>query len=86
MDFQAVVSLAGFLPKVARQSGVGSPCLPPYFFAHGLKDKILPFGRVLDDIEWLKSIGADVTLVSDDVGHKVGVNGQKRLSQWLADL
>ena len=86
VNFQAVVSLAGFLPKVARCKGVTSASLPPYFFAHGSKDKILPLGRVIDDIEWLESIGADVTLVTDDVGHKVGVNGQKRLSQWIADL
>ena len=78
--FSGVALLASFVPRIVFEeprfvdSRVtdGSLKLPPYLFCHGTQDEIVTLERAQLSIDSLRSVGASVELVTDDVGHKVG--------------
>lgn len=78
--FDGIALLASF---VIRDEHVALDGIPPVFVAHGEADEVVPLSRVSSDVEWLRERGVKVEVVTDDVGHKVGVKGMKGLKSWL---
>lgn len=79
--FSGLGILAGFVIKDwLLHSGAS---LPPVFIAHGTQDKAVPLTRAEDGKKFLEELGASVTMVTDEVGHKVGSTGMKELKIWM---
>ncbi len=76
--------LAGFVLPSEVESGF----LPSakVFVAHGTKDEIVSIEESRKGHARLEKLGFTVTRVEDDVGHKVGVQGIRSLSEWLAQF
>ena len=72
--------LASFAIRVEDATSVRVPI----FIAHGSADEIVPVGKAEWTKSYLESLGAQVELIVDDVGHKVGVSGMKGLGDWCA--
>jgi phospholipase/carboxylesterase len=77
--------LAGFLPKLLVQSlEERRPDLSQlrFFIAHGTKDETVPIQRARDGAELLRSLGADVTYIEEEVGHKIGSQALRELKTF----
>lgn len=81
MAINGVALLASFAIKIA-----GSRVACPVFIAHGSSDEIITISQSESSRDYLKSCGAEVTFVVDDVGHKVGVSGMRALKEWTEAL
>lgn len=75
--------LAGFVIRTNSKEIALASDKASVLMAHGTKDDRVPYQRALSDAEWLQQQGFNVEFVSDDVGHKVGSNGMRRLRDWL---
>ena len=88
--FAGVALLAGFVPKILHENPLmlsedlraGAVKLPKFFIGHGTQDQILPVVRAHQAKAFLEQLGADVETAYDEVGHKVGPNALRGLSQW----
>jgi phospholipase/carboxylesterase len=78
----AGVVLAGFLPAGAEGSLGGLPI----FWAHGRRDRDVPFLAAQGDAERLRRMGGQVEFCEADVDHRVGAACMRALSQWLHSL
>ncbi|MBX7144723.1 MAG: hypothetical protein K1X79_09755 [Oligoflexia bacterium] len=81
--FCGVGLLAGFVLPT-ELGGQGE--LPPVFIAHGLADDILPISKARQGAQHLQGLGFPVSMVEDDVGHKVGTAGMRALKEWVQKL
>lgn len=78
--------LAGFVveppePPTVQASFVHGK--PKVFVAHGTKDEVISIERARRGAKLLESLGLAVTHVEDEVGHKVGIQGNRALKKWL---
>jgi phospholipase/carboxylesterase len=83
--FSSCAMLAGFLPKLLVQDlKERRPNLEQHKFviAHGTKDETIPVDRAREGAELLKELGAQVSYVEDDVGHKIGSQAIKTLTEF----
>lgn len=83
--FNAVAMLAGFVVKYS-ESVESSASKTQVLVAHGTNDETVPLSIAEDGVEYLKQQGYQITLVTDPVGHKIGVNGMKTLKMWLKEV
>lgn len=83
--FCGVALLCGFVLKDPA-STMTPARLPRFFFANGVKDKILPIEKAREGIAWLKDLGATLEVFEEDVGHKVGVRGMRSLKDWISSF
>jgi predicted esterase len=79
---QAGVVLAGFLPEGAAGSLRGTPI----FWAHGRRDRDVPYAEAQADVERLQRMEARVEFCETDVDHRVGAACMRALNRWLASL
>ena len=86
--FQKVAMLAGFV--VTNMKGNNSTASVPsdnkveVLIAHGTKDTVVPLSRAQQGKQYLEQdLGLSVTLVTDDVGHKVGTMGMKSVKDFF---
>lgn len=93
--FNGVAILGGFIPyAIVNDSALVDLSIrsrtaniqTKYFFFHGTEDKALPLSRNQETRDWLSAHGADITFVSDNVGHKVSSAGIRALSSWFEEL
>jgi phospholipase/carboxylesterase len=78
-----IAALSGFSPHISREP----PALlkgVPVIILHGTQDDRVPVAVARENRDRLIGLGADVTYVEDNVGHKVGSAGMRALGQWLA--
>ena len=76
------VLLCGYVvqePKTAVLTGV------PVLVIHGMRDDVVPLQAARQGVLHLQQCGADVALITDNTGHKVGRTGMEALRRWLAD-
>lgn len=86
-----VAMLASFIPKIVfeHSEGVndrirsGEVKPPPFFFAHGSLDEIVPIDRAQLSAQAVRDLGGDVQFEIDEVGHKTGANALKALAVWF---
>lgn len=78
--------LSGFLPEGYE------PLLQPgrlmskeIFLAHGLQDELVPYAWAETAAQALRVAGAQITLCTDEVGHKVGASCAKGLQEFFRD-
>ncbi|MCB0346642.1 MAG: hypothetical protein KDD66_16120 [Bdellovibrionales bacterium] len=90
--FKGVALLAGFIPRVVfdqREVFVsadirsGQTSLPKYFMASGTQDATIPIVKAQRGRDGLRSLGAEVTYCTEDVGHKVGASCMRGLKDWF---
>ncbi len=83
--FSGVAMLAGFVPHAGFEASLKTEraSQPHLFVAHGTMDEVIPLDVAENGVLVLKSLGFQVELVTDTVGHKVGVNAQRSLRYWL---
>lgn len=80
-----VAVLSGFIP-----SGAEALLCPHllndvrFFWAHGIKDELIPFERGQASIKLLENAGADVHLCQADVGHRVSKDCRLALKTFLS--
>lgn len=55
----------------------------PVFVGHGSKDDVVPLDKAMRGADFLRSIGAHITLVTDEVGHKIGSTAMRSLKDWI---
>ncbi|GAP14756.1 predicted esterase [Longilinea arvoryzae] len=80
-----VASLAGFLPEGAKELLVPDRLSgKAVLIAHGTVDKAVPFRRAQEAAAILSAAGAEVEFCQDEVGHKVGPTGYKKLRIFFA--
>jgi predicted esterase len=82
--FSRVALLAGFVLK-DESSTVSQQKLPRFFVAHGTEDTTVSFARAEEGVAFLQQRGAEVTFISEPVGHKVGSKAMAALRTWMAD-
>lgn len=76
--------LAGFVIERPRERFVERTSQrPEIFIAHGTVDPIVPIERARRGAEWLRQCDCQVTVVEDEVGHKIGREGMRQLKSWL---
>jgi phospholipase/carboxylesterase len=79
-----VVSLGGFIPGILPK-----PLPPlnglPVLIIHGTQDDTIPVSKARKDRDRLITVGAKVTYHEEAVGHKVGTEGMRLLTQWIAE-
>jgi phospholipase/carboxylesterase len=84
-----VALLSGFLPRTLlrfhREEFAAATIDTKYFIAHGTKDVIVPFSRAEEAAEELRAFGAEVLIVSEEIGHKVGSKSMGELSSWFGE-
>jgi phospholipase/carboxylesterase len=56
---------------------------PEVFLAHGTEDHIVPIEKATRSQEFFEGLGCEVLLVTDPVGHKVGRQGMRDLTEWF---
>lgn len=78
-----IALLAGFIPEFAEWENAAD--LPDLFIAHGTQDDVISFDHAERSAARLREGGASVTFVSEQVRHKIGVEGFRTLKSWLAD-
>lgn len=80
-----IASLAGFLPEGAEEIlASGRLSGKPVLIAHGTLDRSVPFRRALEAAEVFRNAGAEIEFCQDEVGHKVGPTGYKKLQAFFA--
>jgi len=76
--------LAGLVPQPEGPTHILGR--PQVFVAHGTEDSVITIERARQSAAFLRDLGLDVTLVEDEVGHKVGIQGTRALKNWLFTL
>jgi phospholipase/carboxylesterase len=80
-----VAGMAGFMPQGARQLAVRQPLVGrTVFMAHGTRDETVPYVRAQEAKEVFETAGAQVTLCSDDVGHKLSAACFRALQEYFS--
>lgn len=81
---QRVAALAGFIPH-AWHSQVDTTAVQnkSFFIAHGTQDDIIPIRKAYEAARWLEEIGAQVTLCTADIGHKLSSNCYSGLGDFF---
>jgi phospholipase/carboxylesterase len=81
-----VAALSGFIPHSPPVGDELLACLKgvPVIILHGTQDERIPVVVARESRDRLIGLGADVTYVEDNVGHRVGAAGMHALGQWLA--
>ncbi len=82
-QFKALALLSGFIIPQQVRSDVIKPHI---LVIHGTNDDIISLDKVTEGIEHLRSQGYEVTLQTEDVGHKVGIQGMRLLKDWASAL
>jgi predicted esterase len=90
--FRKVALLAGFVLDVSNGSGYPNEAdSDGHFFVmprtrvlmiHGTQDDVIPLPRAHDGANLLRSKGFHVEVMENYVGHKIGVDGMRRLTLW----
>jgi phospholipase/carboxylesterase len=75
-----VALLASFAIPVENAS---LQAAPEVFLAHGSEDTVVPVSKAEESQRYFESLGCEVLLVTDPVGHKVGRDGMKALTDWF---
>lgn len=92
--FKSVTLLAGFIPellfetdmlKEKIESGIATS-RPTFFIGHGTMDGTVPIDRVRDGVNRLKLLGLRVEFIEEPVGHKVGSETIKALTNFYIDM
>ena len=78
--------LAGFVIPDKPPPDLSKSILPEVLIAHGIADEHVPISKAKRSNEYLESLGFKTEFIEDDVGHKVGVNGMRRLKEWLIEV
>jgi predicted esterase len=78
--FDGIALLAGLTELVSET--VPSESSPRLLFANGTKDEIFSILSVNEVALKFRERGYSVTMVTDDVGHKIGPNGFRELKSW----
>lgn len=79
-----VAALAGFIPHAwHRQVETAALQNKSFFIAHGTKDDIIPIQKAYQAANWLDENGADVTLCTADIGHKLSANCFRGLGEFF---
>jgi predicted esterase len=76
----------GMLASFAIKHPVIRPNLEgmPIFIGHGSKDEVVPLEKAMRGGDYLRESGGQITLVTDDVGHKLGTGAMRELKDWLS--
>lgn len=83
--FHGIAMLAGFVVKTSLpQQGLVEQT--KILMAHGSNDEIVPLSLAEDTRDFFQSRGHMASFVTDPVGHKIGVEGMKKLKLWLIEL
>lgn len=89
--FNAVALLAGMvleygeaLPGNAPDGRCGDSS-PEVLMIHGSLDERVPIAKARHGADYLSSRGYRVEFVENEVGHKVGAQGMRRLKEWLGE-
>jgi phospholipase/carboxylesterase len=87
--FRRVALLAGFVLEVesvpsdyAREDRFTAIPRTAVLMIHGTEDDIIPLHRAHDGAKLLRLRGFDVEVMENNVGHKIGVDGMRRLTAW----
>jgi len=90
--FRKAALLAGFVLEVENvpydnredDSGTRFLVMPRtrVLMIHGTEDEVIPVRRAHDGATLLRSRGFDVEVMENNVGHKIGVDGMRRLTMW----
>lgn len=83
-QIERVACLAGFLPASAEE-GLNRQSLSgkPVFIGHGTLDETVPITQAQSAAIVLRSLGAEVLLCQDEVGHKLGSECYKSLEAFF---
>jgi len=92
--FRHVALLAGFVPEFlftdpelrARINANAAVPRPNYFIGHGRQDEMATIDRARAGAERLRSVGLSVSMVEEDVGHKVGSGALRALAEIYSAL
>lgn len=79
-----VAILASFVPYEGIT--LGQPPYPKFFVAHGTRDTTVPIEKSRIGAAYLRSLNIDLSVVEDDVTHKVGTSGMRALSAWTSSF
>ena len=84
---KALVLLAGFVPEIPPSKRSERALRDkPVFVAHGIADPLVPITLAEKGVQSLEELGAHVDLCKTPVGHKVGADCLRALSQWFTQL
>lgn len=85
--FSKIAMLAGFVVEAKHDTNQGKIAKdkPKVFMAHGTKDDIVPLEKAQEGYRFLQNQGYEVSFISDEVGHKIGIGGMKALKSWLIE-
>ncbi|MDZ4784875.1 MAG: hypothetical protein SGJ02_02250 [bacterium] len=83
-SFSGIAILAGFVIKM--DSVINTLHKPQIFMAHGLNDEVVPLTKSTDGKLYLEQNGYNVTYVTDNVSHKIGIQGMKSLKEWIVKI
>lgn len=81
--FSAVALLSGF---VIQQEQIPPGPYPAIFVAHGMDDQVITIEHALEGVQFLEEHGFKVTIQTEAVGHKVGIQGMRALREWVGRL
>ena len=81
--FSGLALLSGFVPQVEVAPGTK---FPDVFIAHGTEDQVVSISKAKAGAIYLEGLGANVKMLSDQVGHKVGRLGMRELKEWFQHL
>lgn len=91
--FKGVALLSSFIPVTLTNNlesiapeAKGKENLTKYFLFHGTKDPIIGFERAEKTAEFLKCIGVEYEMCSDEVAHKVSSSGINALKVWFEGM
>jgi phospholipase/carboxylesterase len=82
-QFRAIALLSGFIIKHHVSPSTQKPSV---LVVHGTLDEIVPLSKLNLGIEHLRSNNFHVTLHTEEVGHKIGIQGMRLLKEWAATL
>lgn len=80
--FTGVGLLASFTIK--HPEGFIGVSKPDVFIGHGTKDEVVPIEKANYGAEYLRQNGVNVTVSTDEVGHKLGTNSMRALKDWIS--
>jgi len=81
--FQKVALLAGFVLEVKKLAeDIPSRRRTKVLMIHGTEDDVVPLLKAQQGAAFLRSRAFDVELMENNVSHKIGVDGMRRLTLW----
>jgi phospholipase/carboxylesterase len=81
----ALALLAGFVIKIQTKGDINHKKIP-IFMTHGSGDERIPIELAYIGLKHLESLGHEVVFFEHSLGHKVSVEGMKRLTEWSKNL